>query len=93
MNETAFDYLSCDNHATFSTSEPKWIKKLTTLAKTHPDEVQIIYTPEQNEGMLYAHVPKTWLKVTPPKKMTLTDEQRQAAAERLSNARKKKGTK
>lgn len=91
MNETAFDYLSCDNHATFSTTEPKWIRKITTLSKTNPDEVQIIYTPEQNNGALYAHIPKSWLKVSPPKKMSLTDEQRAAAAERLSKSRKKKG--
>ena len=91
MNETAFDYLSCDTHATFTTTEPKWIRKITALSKTNPNEVQIIYTPEQNNGTLYAHIPKSWLKVSPPKKMSLTEEQRLAAAERLSKNRKKKG--
>ena len=91
MNETAFDYLSCDEHAVFTTTEPKWIRKITTLAKNYPDEVTIIHTPEDNQGTLDAYIPKSWLKIGPPKKMILTNEQRLAASERLSQARKKKG--
>lgn len=90
MAETAFDYITSEDYATFFTDEVKWIRKLTALSKTHPDEVKIIYTPEQNHGALYAYVPKTWFKLSPPKKMSLTDEQRAAAAERMSKARKAK---
>lgn len=90
FKETAFEYISCQNYANFCTSEPKWIRKITELAQSHPEEVQITIHPEKNSGMLCAHLPKSWFRISPPKKMTLTDEQRAAAAERLSKARKKK---
>lgn len=90
MNETAFDYLTCDPYGTFSTSEPKWIRKITALSKTHPEEVQITHYPTENNEVLDARIPKSWFKISPPKKMSLTEEQRAAAAERLSKARNKK---
>ena len=90
FKETAFEYISCQDYANFCTSEPKWIRKIAELAKSHPEEVQITIPPEKNSGMLCAHLPKSWFKISPPKKMTLTDEQRAAAAERLSKARQKK---
>ncbi len=90
MAETAFDYLTSEDYATFTTEEPKWIRKITALSQTHPNEVKIICTPEKNHGTLYAHIPKNWLKVSPPKKVSFTDEQRAAAAERMANARKAK---
>ena len=91
FKETAFDYLSCDHHATFSTTEPKWIRKIKSLQQSHPNDIQII--KESKDGIL-VHIPKSWMKITPPRKMTLTDEQRLAAGERMKNARKnKKGAK
>lgn len=94
MAETAFDYITTDTYATFSTDEAKWIRRITALSKTHPDEVKIIYTPEQNHGTLYAHVPKSWMKISPPRKVSFTEEQRLAASERMTKARAaKKGTK
>lgn len=91
FKETAFEYISCDNYGNFSTDEAKWIRKLTALAEQYPSEVQITHTPEENNGTLCAHLPKSWFKITPPRKMTLTDEQREAAKERLIQARQKKG--
>lgn len=91
FKETAFDYLSCDNHATFFTTETKWIRKIKSLQQSHPNEITIIN--ESSDGIL-VHIPKSWMKITPPRKMTLTDEQRLAAGERMKNARKnKKGAK
>lgn len=90
FKETAFEYISCQDHANFCTSETKWIRKITELAKSHPEEVQITVLPEKNSGMLCAHLPKSWFRISPPKKMNFTDEQRTAAAERLSKARQKK---
>ena len=87
--ETCVEYLDVDNHATFCSSEKKWINKIIKLHAAHPDEVEILYMPEDNYGVILAHIPKTWLKVSPPKKMNLTDEQRAAAAERMRQARPK----
>ena len=87
FKETAFDYLSCDSYASFSTTETKWILKIKSLQQSHPDDIQIIR--ETEDGIL-VHIPKSWMKISPPRKMTLTDEQRLAAGERMKNARKNK---
>lgn len=89
LRETAVEYIANEPYATFFSSEAKWIRKIKSLQSDYPNEVKII---NQDEDSILAHIPKTWLKITPPRKMTLTEEQRLAAAERMSNARKKKGT-
>ena len=37
-----------------------------------------------------AHVPKNWFKLSPPRTREMTDEQREAAAKRLADAREKR---
>ena len=90
FRETAVGYLNVDSYATFSSSEQKWINKILKLRESHPNEVQIEHLPESNNGMLVAHVPKSWLKVSPPRQREMTDEQREAAAIRLAEARAKR---
>ena len=87
FKETCVEYIDVDSYATFCSSERKWINKITKYATSHPDEVQIVRTPEDNCGVIYARVPKNWLKVSPPAKRSLTDEQRAAATERLRSYR------
>ena len=89
LRETSVDFLNVDKHATFCSSETKWINKILKLHEAHPDEVEIAYAPEDNDGMLVAHVPKNWIKISPPRKVNYTDEQRAAIAKRMSEARKK----
>lgn len=90
FKETCIDYITTDDYATFCSNEKRWINKINKLSAKYPSEVQINYTPEQNQGMICAQVPKSWLKVSPPRKINLTEEQRAAAAERLRNTRKGK---
>ena len=90
FKETCIDYLDVEDYATFCSSERKWINKINKLHESHPDDVQIVFTPEENNGVIYAHVPKTWLRLSPPKKMNFTEEQRAAAAERMRQAREGK---
>ena len=90
FNETACDYLSCDKYATFCSSETKWINKILKLAEEYPDQVEIQVLPEDNQGMILAHVPKNWFKLNPTRKRNMTEEQRQAIAERLAAGRKQK---
>ena len=91
MKETCFSYTAEDDHAFFSSSETKWINKIQKLQAEHPDEVQIVHKPEDNGGMIYAHIPKRYLKISPPRQMNYTEEQKVAMAERLMAAREKKG--
>lgn len=88
LKETAINYFAHEKTATFYTQEKKWITKIKWLAETHPDEVTIVY--ETDEGSLMADIPKSWFKLSPPRKRTLTEEQRNAAAERMRKLAQKK---
>ena len=90
LKETGLNFTSDENCATFFSSERKWINKLLNLSSQYPDDVKIIYYPEDNHGMLVAHMPKTYFKISPPRKREMTDEQREAAALRLASARAKR---
>lgn len=83
FKETAVGYLNVDSYATFSSSEQKWINKILKLQEARPNDVQIEYLPENNNGMILARIPKSWLKVSPPRQVNYTEEQRAAAAERM----------
>lgn len=87
FKETCIEYLDVDTYATFCSSERKWINKIHKLKEAHPEDVEILREPEDNCGVILAHVPKSWMKVSPPKKVDLTEEQRLASAERLKKAR------
>lgn len=80
--ETQTGYLADDQVLWFSSDERKWITRILKLAEAHPQEVTIKKRPEENDGCIYATMPATWLKISPPAKKDLTDEQRQELAER-----------
>ena len=81
FKETVMGYVVGEKQASFCSAEKKWINKIIKLKETHPDEVHIDYYPENNSGVLLAHIPAKWLKIGPPRQMS--DEQKAAAAERL----------
>lgn len=68
----------------FSTDERKWITRIRKLKMLYPELVTIKNEPETNDGCLVCTLPSEWLKLSPPKKMNLTDEQRAARAEALA---------
>lgn len=87
--ETGFEYLIENDYATVWSSERKWINKIIKLQQEHPNNVDIKYYPENNHGTILAHVPKNWLKVSPPRKVNMTDERKAELAERLKASRQK----
>ena len=89
IRETCINATNEDNYAVVCSSEQKWINKINKLHEERPDEVIIKYDPETNQGVIVAHVPKSWMKVSPPRQVNYTDEQRAAMAERLEAARNK----
>ena len=88
VKETCIEYVDIDKYATFCSSERKWINKIYKLKDKYPNEVHIEVSEEDNDGMIIAHVPKSWMKVSPPKKVNYTEEQKAALAERMRTARK-----
>lgn len=89
MKETSFDWTDADDIAYFTSSEQKWINRLLRYASEKPEEVRILKRPEDNGGYMMASVPKSWGKIAPPKKHTMTDEQKRAASERMRKLRLK----
>ena len=87
--ETCINY--CEpGWAWMSTDERKWITKIRKLAEQHPDECIIMKQPEDNGGFIYVKYPQSWVKVAPPVKRNLTDEQREALSERFKRMREQK---
>ena len=86
--ETACNYT--DKTMYVSTDERWLINRLLKFKETHSDEMHIIKYPEDNDGCLYLSVPAKWLKITPPQKHELSEEQRIIAVQRLLAARKSK---
>lgn len=85
MAEFSFNYLTEDDHAVISTDDRKWVNKIYKLAEERPDEVEIKHVFK--DGFVTAHVPKSWIKVRPPVKRQLTEEQKKAYGERMRKAR------
>ena len=70
----------------FVSTDERWlINRIMRFTEKHPGAVTIIKEPQGNNGCLYCKMPSNWLKITPPVKRELTDEQRAAAAERFKN--------
>ena len=91
MSDTTIDHLDAAEFATITSNERKWITRVLKIKQKYPDEVQILRQPEDNFGYMLAHVPKTWMKVAPQRKIFITEEQRAARAAILADARKKRG--
>lgn len=88
FKETCIEYLDVDKYATFCSSERKWINKIYKLKEKYPNEVRIEASEEDNDDMIIASIPKSWMKVSPPKKMNLTEEQKAERAERMRSLKK-----
>ena len=89
LRETCIECTNDRNTATFCSNEQKWINKIYKLVEKYSDEVEIIEDPDNNGGYMLAHVPKAWMKLSPPRQVNYTDEQRAALAERMSMVRQK----
>lgn len=84
--ETCCNYT--DGTMYVSTDERWLINRILRFKQQKPDDVKIIAMPENNDGCLYCTVPAKWLKITPPVKRELSDEQRAEMANRMKNINK-----
>ena len=92
--ETTIQAMADEKTFTIYSSESKWIKKIKKLSENHPEEVIIkrIDYDEQDKNKEYsitAEISKRYLKINPPRKNNLTEEQRTQLAERLKQSRNK----
>lgn len=85
--ETIINFNEEEKEASVYTFNRALQRKLSRLAEEHPDECRRAKTWQPGESVEYI-VPKKWIKVSPPKKVNYTDEQKAALAERLASVRR-----
>ena len=83
--ENCIEFLNGQSEITVSFCSQKWINKIKKLHDKHPEDVEIL--AENNDGSIYAKMPIKYLKISAPK--IVSEEQRQAASERLKNSKNK----
>lgn len=87
MTETCINY--CDPAwAYISSDERRWHTAIMKLASEHPDECIIIKSPKDNDGVIYAKFPPKWVRIRPPKQLSLSEEEREIRSKRLQMYRR-----
>lgn len=80
MNEFAIEWTKTRNYAGVTVPSGTALKsKLMRYARERPDEVKL--KAENKDGSAFFHVPVSYIKCSPPRKVS--EEQREAAGERL----------
>ena len=92
-NETAFEYYGDERVGYLTTTERKWQNKVRGWAKLYPDKVKVKVEPDKNDGCMCAEVPRSWFKISPPRKIELTEEQKEERRQRMLRVRTAKATK
>lgn len=87
--ETVFEHWDGKDTWTVSTDERTWKNRLVKLAEQHPADVECVAV--NRDGSVMYHVPASWVRLRPPVKRNMTEEQKAALAERLKLARESMG--
>lgn len=85
--ETCCEYT--DKTLFVSSDHQKWINRIRKLSEQYPNDVTIKNRPEENDGCICATMPSEWLRISPPRKVDLSEEQKAELSERLRMAREK----
>ena len=73
--ETCIDY--CERESAYmSSNERRWITQLRKLAASRPKECVILKQPEENGGFIYVKFPPKWVRVRPPRQVSISDAER-----------------
>ena len=88
IRETVIEHVAGEETATFYSAEKKWINLIYRLKQQFPDEVDIRYVNQ--DGSLLVHIPATWMKIKPKKKVVMTQERIEASKARLEKGRLKR---
>ena len=84
-NENAIEFINGDKTCTVSFSSQKYCNKMKRLYKKNPECFEkFVINPD---GTVYARIPLSWLKVSTPRTVNMTDEERQKIAERLKGGK------
>ena len=88
--ETVITFNEYDENAIVFTYNKRLISRLNKLIEDGETSVKMnrINSEYDDKSMTY-EVPKKWIKVNPPRKVNLTEEQRAARSERMRKARER----
>lgn len=87
-NETVIETEGSRDHWTVCTGQMVWKNRLARLARENPEQVEHLIT--NLDGSVVYHVPKAWVKISPPRKVNMSEEQKAISAERLRRYRESK---
>ena len=88
-HENCIEFLKYSDIATVSFTREKFANKIRKLAKSHPNECQIV--AENKDGSICARIPVSWVKISPKK--TVNENQREIARETLKRFHAERGVK
>lgn len=89
--DNVFEWYTGESVATVTFSQKKWVNKIKKYSEEYPE---VVIVAENEDGCICAHVPVSWFKFGPPKKGRIyTEEEKQIAAARLAEARRKRNGK
>lgn len=86
IRETIYEHAAGSDTFTVTAAERKSIGMLRKLAEKHPGEVEIV--AENADGSLLARLPYSWMRIVPKRNVVMSEEQKEAAAERMRSMRK-----
>lgn len=75
--ENVIEFLLNEKTATVTFSQGRYKTRIRELAKSHPEECEII--AENKDGSICAHVPVAWIRINPSRE--ISDEGRKKFAE------------
>lgn len=80
--ENAIEWIKDGERATLTLSQRRTISRVKRLAAKYPERCKILV--ENKDGSVYAHIPTSWIKISPPRE--LTESQIEVAKENLLKA-------
>lgn len=86
--ENVIEFLNGQKRATVTLSQGRYKTKIEKLAKERPDECKIL--ARNLDGTILAHVPTSWVKISPPRKVEMSEDRKEELRKQLANARNKK---
>jgi hypothetical protein len=79
--------LKDEDKITLSLSSKRFINKVKKICSEHPEDTKLI---ENGDGTIYAELPIDCLKIYYPRKVELTEEQKEKLREQMKAIRKKR---
>ena len=74
-----------EEYFSVSTDDRGFASRIRKLAKENPGKVIVKKEAEENDGCLYVWLPKSWVRLSPPVKRNISDEERERRRQIMKN--------